>query len=184
MDFCTNKVFSGGKCLRHYRYEKYGVCSFSGCHSPACGTHGVCDNCMRRGEPKSRHIGKHINTATHKFCEACKEFKTRKDFYKDRGHSSYLCKKCQYKRSINAKRRAAAWNYGVLNVVQTSATLCVKCWQPLGKWEVDHIVPHSKGGTHEIDNLQIMCIPCNRKKSNNESIDYREFLDDQERDTL
>ena len=35
------------------------------------------------------------------------------------------------------------------------------------KMEVDHIVPWSKGGSDELYNLQPLCRPCNRSKSNN-----------------
>lgn len=34
------------------------------------------------------------------------------------------------------------------------------------KLEVDHIVPWSKGGTHDEANLQCLCKKCNRKKYN------------------
>ena len=34
--------------------------------------------------------------------------------------------------------------------------------------EVDHIVPVSKGGKTEADNLQTLCWRCNRSKSNKE----------------
>lgn len=34
------------------------------------------------------------------------------------------------------------------------------------KMEVDHIVPWSKGGSDELYNLQPLCKPCNREKSN------------------
>lgn len=34
------------------------------------------------------------------------------------------------------------------------------------KLEVDHIVPFSLGGTNEMDNLQALCVPCNRGKRN------------------
>jgi len=49
---------------------------------------------------------------------------------------------------------------------------CVKCRSTL-RLEIDHIFPKSLGGTDEIDNLQILCSSCNKKKQNNESIDYR-----------
>lgn len=173
---CTNKNFSGGKCLRHYRYDKYGNCQMDGCHSPACGKDGLCDNCARRGAPKRRHYGKHINDEKNKYCEGCKTIKSRLDFYVDRGNSSYLCKQCHYERRTVAQRRSQAYEYGMKNIVQTSAHLCVKCWSPLSSWEADHIVPYSIGGTHDVEtNIQIMCRRCNRTKSNNESIDYRVF---------
>ena len=32
-------------------------------------------------------------------------------------------------------------------------------------WHVDHVVPLSRGGAHEIGNLVVACAPCNRSKS-------------------
>lgn len=48
---------------------------------------------------------------------------------------------------------------------------CVKCGRKT-KLGLDHIQPVSKGGRTELDNLQLMCRPCNEEKGN-QVMDYR-----------
>ena len=35
---------------------------------------------------------------------------------------------------------------------------------PFRNFEVDHIVPRAKGGSVQVDNLQLLCGACNRAK--------------------
>lgn len=45
---------------------------------------------------------------------------------------------------------------------------CVRCGKKLRKGDVDidHIIPQSRGGGHNLNNLQCMCKSCNRSKQN------------------
>lgn len=48
---------------------------------------------------------------------------------------------------------------------------CLACGQQL-PLTPDHILPTSKGGSQDIDNIQPLCFPCNRRKGDR-CIDYR-----------
>lgn len=49
-----------------------------------------------------------------------------------------------------------------------------------GRWQtcideatIDHVIPTSKGGTHDIDNLVLACNTCNARKGNRDYHDFR-----------
>lgn len=44
--------------------------------------------------------------------------------------------------------------------------LCAYCGSYNGPFEIDHIVPWSRGGTHDRSNLTLACQGCNRSKGN------------------
>lgn len=51
-------------------------------------------------------------------------------------------------------------------IKKLNALKCKFC-EVKDKLTVDHIIPLSLGGTDESNNLQILCLSCNRKKGNN-----------------
>ena len=51
-------------------------------------------------------------------------------------------------------------------ILQRDLYQCRICKASGVKLEVDHIVPLSLGGSNDMDNLQALCVPCNRGKSN------------------
>lgn len=50
---------------------------------------------------------------------------------------------------------------------------CATCGADIRKYrEADHIVPLSKGGRNGIENIQLLCLPCNRRKGAKDPIDW------------
>ena len=55
--------------------------------------------------------------------------------------------------------------------------ICPRCQKATDKFTRDHIQPLSRGGTHNIENIQPLCLSCNVEKSNLYVTDYRpEFV--------
>lgn len=74
------------------------------------------------------------------------------------------------KKSINIKERRNVFskirNQLMLAVIDRDGYKCQHC--KIDKsLTVDHIFPLSKGGSDELDNLQLLCRSCNSKKSSN-----------------
>lgn len=84
-----------------------------------------------------------------------------------------------------AARGISTWDYSLLELdpvpdtiryqVLTRDRRCVLCGEDGSehRLEVDHIVPRSKGGTNDLENLQTLCRRCNGGKSNTDSTDLR-----------
>jgi 5-methylcytosine-specific restriction endonuclease McrA len=52
---------------------------------------------------------------------------------------------------------------------------CAICLIKLnGKYDADHIVALSRGGSNFISNIQLLCAPCNRSKRDKDPIEYRQ----------
>lgn len=63
-----------------------------------------------------------------------------------------------------------AWKY----LTETFGEYClVPGCGVIDQLEIDHVVPLSRGGSNDLDNLQILCKSHNASKSNRHSTDYR-----------
>ena len=84
-----------------------------------------------------------------------------------------------------AKRGEGIWNHKWLDspaggsmrfkVLEAGGRRCALCGitSKDRALDVDHIVPHSKGGPSTFENLQILCSKCNRSKGNRSQTDFR-----------
>lgn len=74
-------------------------------------------------------------------------------------HQALLLRRRALKQKAEGTFTAKEW----AELVKRQNGICVSCKEPK-KLTVDHIVPLSKNGRHEVSNIQGLCGPCNSKK--------------------
>lgn len=83
-----------------------------------------------------------------------------------------------YANARRAKKLAAEGRYtaeDVQRIYKAQKGKCYYCGAKVGrKYEVDHVVPLSRGGTNWPDNLVIACPSCNSSKNNKLSHEWQE----------
>jgi hypothetical protein len=107
-------------------------------------------------------------------------WRTYEDFFGGLGRLAQLIEKVEagqlpesvlYQRLKREKKRSSIRLKDRMAVLKRDGYRCVKCGaspkkDPSVTLHVDHIVPDSKGGTSELDNLQTLCFDCNEGKKN------------------
>ena len=103
---------------------------------------------------------------------------------------------CEQKlQEYTLKKGLGLWDYRMLDtdpvpdslryrLLKESGGRCSLCGvtkkeRPL---DIDHIIPRSKGGKNNEENLQVLCDKCNRSKGNKDDTDFRHDLVDQVED--
>lgn len=62
------------------------------------------------------------------------------------------------------RRLPADWRERRSVVLRRDGETCRYCRTTVGPWEIDHVVPLRLGGSHDLENLAVACVPCNRSK--------------------
>lgn len=71
-----------------------------------------------------------------------------------------------------AERRRRPWTRVERRIaLRRAGWRCEDCGSP-EELELDHFVPWSKGGAHDLSNVRVLCGPCNRRKSNTDPEEY------------
>jgi len=74
-------------------------------------------------------------------------------------------------------RKAGRLEYGTIPaLMRYQRGLCANCKCDIRTgYHVDHIVPLAKGGKHQADNIQLLCGPCNLRKSDRDPIEFAQL---------
>ena len=107
-----------------------------------------------------------------KICHTCGSEHNRTKYCSDECNPHKLCMTLEEKYYYTRAKKNEAWaRYMSKKKNQTPEDADISAMQqfylncPIG-YEVDHIIPISKGGLHTLSNLQYLTISENRKKSN------------------
>lgn len=115
---------------------------------------------LRKRMGLCRRCGDPLNGDPRLQCEGCRAIQAAED-------------------AARRKRRLAPIIDWKKNEHRTHGYRCPACRHPrrLMYMEIDHIVPKSKGGTDDPDNLQLLCRLCNRVKGDRDMDYLREKIE-------
>ncbi len=141
----------------------------------------LCKYCRDVCMGKNTKVG--VRDSNGKTCPHCKQYRLYSEYYKSSRDSDGMqcyCNSCAremgriYGRVQVARKRGNGGSFTAsewLDLCEQFDNRCLACSEhkPL---HADHILPVSKGGSSNIENIQPLCARCNGKKSN-KTVDYR-----------
>ena len=80
-------------------------------------------------------------------------------------------------RTIRPTKRVASWPKGTKReLMRRQGNFCAYCGHRriARSFEIDHMTPVIRGGSNELDNLQVICRPCNQRKGIQTDGEFRE----------
>jgi len=176
-----DRYFTGKLCNRGHASERYT-------------NSGHCIQCLalKRSEwsEKNKERRKETNALWYKKNrdKVLGRSKKWQDDNRERVHhnAKVWARKNREKRSASARKRHAIkrgasghhTEKDVFKILDMQNNRCAFCSKKVARraidYHVDHIYPLSKGGSNGPENIQILCILCNLKKSNKDPVEYAE----------
>lgn len=83
---------------------------------------------------------------------------------------------CYLKRKRAYYYDSEKWNELRLFIFKRDGFCCQYCGIKNTKFEVDHIIPVSKGGSDDHENLTTACFTCNRSKRNKSAEEFKKTI--------
>ena len=150
-------VYLGSICKRNHdgtRYQKGGACV-------AC-VRDLAKNSYQ--QDREQRIQKQIEYAKANADKVAAYQRGRKKWHYQENKEKYLSY-CHSRRARMYENGGSYTAADIQHLFETQGGLCNVCKQHLAAYEIDHIVPLSKGGSNWPANLQLLCRHCNRTKA-------------------
>jgi 5-methylcytosine-specific restriction endonuclease McrA len=81
----------------------------------------------------------------------------------------------KHRRRVREKSGDHFTDAQISNLYEKQRGKCAVCFSRLGaKYHIDHVVPLVAGGANSIDNIQLLCVPCNLSKGGKDPIVFRQ----------
>lgn len=137
----------------------------------------------RKNPGKSSAYCKKWQTNNHdRFLVMLKDWRSKNlEYVKE--YSRIYCKENLQKIVTNVRNKRARYRQlegthtvqDIQNLLKLQDSQCNGCQKFLIKFDVDHIIPQSKGGSNGPENLQLLCPSCNRSKNDKTMEEWTEY---------
>ena len=153
-----------------------------------------CGQCGERKPVEAFSVDRARPTGRHSYCKPCRSARRKAKRKRDPAWAAERMRKAHEWREANPEkfrahmrttqrsRRAQKLGSSLPQRLTTkqfealAAQQGGRCWwcgEWLGeRWHVDHVVPLSKGGAHELGNLRAACVGCNCRKHAQDPLEF------------
>jgi 5-methylcytosine-specific restriction endonuclease McrA len=120
---------------------------------------------QRRERYKDPEVAQRSREATRRWRQANAETAREKDRQYRAAHPEYVIEHAERRRARLLRAEGDFTGNDVIALIKSYGRVCYYCSTKLKKFQVDHFIPLSRGGSNWPNNLVIACQPCNGSKA-------------------